>query len=545
MRDAKRVTSVLISMSVFLSACAGPAFGAPPRLSPEQVRAGMNQRAESATVPRLVQLVDERRLQTLNLDEPEAGFGIDTSKETLRDINKLITPAGYRLKYRFREIGVPVAQALSLSHDRQLQQRLLETARFQSGQRSRSESLLVLSVQKNPEHLKIFKEALLDRDVAIQFAAVECLQAWNLPEALPLLLNASERDWSPLVRVFSAQAILRMGAPEGREQLIKFLTDQNWLMRAMAARYLGDLGKPEDADLLLGRIAAERDNNFVLAELCLAGLKLWSRRSPAPTKVEPPRPKPSSPKPAEVANLFELEPLVVTAPRLKVSGAQLVPPQIDTELIGLLERLAQEPVSEFVVDPNVSQLRQLVTPQGYGLYVRYTDVNALLAEGLAGTTNLTLIYRLETIAKSSRNTSSRATAFVALGYDVTRVDLSIFEYALRDPALQIRFGAVEGLAAQRNPMVRGMLAGSAQTDSSPVVRLYAAQALGRRGDAQGVDILRRYLNDQDWAIRSLATFFLGQLGDDADFERMLINLERETQNHVIAENSLAVLRMSQ
>jgi HEAT repeat protein len=60
-----------------------------------------------------------------------------------------------------------------------------------------------------------------------------------------------------------------------------------------------------------------------------------------------------------------------------------------------------------------------------------------------------------------------------------------------------------------------------------------------------VDILRRYLNDEDWAVRAMATFFLGQLGDDADFERMLINLDRETEDHVIAENSLAVLRMSQ
>jgi HEAT repeat protein len=533
-----RVTSLFVTVHLLLSACAGPAFGAPPRLSPEQVRAGMNQRAEAATVPHLIALVDERRLQTFDLDA--------SGKETLKDINKLITPAGYQLKYRFREIGVPVAQALSFSRDRALQGRLLEIARFQSGQRSRSESLLVLAAQKNPDHLKYFKEALLDRDVAIQFAAVECLQAWNLPEALPLLVNASKQDWSPLVRVFSAQAILRMGAPEGRDQLIKGLRDTNWLIRAMSARYLGDLGKPEDADLLIGRIAAERDNNFVLAELCLAGLKLWNRRGPEPPAPPPvPRGSSGSKPPAEVASLFELEPLVVTAPRLKVSGAQLVPPQIDTELVGLLEKIAQEPSSEFVIDPNVAELRQLVTPQGYGLYVRYTDINALLTEGLAGTSNLTLIYRLETIAKSSRNTSARATAFVALGYDVTRVDLSLFEYALRDPSLQIRFGAVEGLSAQKNPMVRGMLAGAAQTDVSPVVRLYAAQALGRRGDAQGVDIIRRYLNDPDWAIRALATFYLGQLGDDADFERMLINLDRETEDDVIAENCLAVLRMSQ
>jgi hypothetical protein len=34
---------------------------------------------------------------------------------------------------------------------------------------------------------------------------------------------------------------------------------------------LGDLGTAEDADLILGRIGRERDNNFALAELCIAG----------------------------------------------------------------------------------------------------------------------------------------------------------------------------------------------------------------------------------------------------------------------------------
>jgi hypothetical protein len=36
-----------------------------------------------------------------------------------------------------------------------------------------------------------------------------------------------------------------------------------------------------------------------------------------------------------------MEPLVLAAPRIKVSGTQLVPPQIDTELINLLEKLGR------------------------------------------------------------------------------------------------------------------------------------------------------------------------------------------------------------
>jgi len=497
----------------------------------------MNLRAESAAVPRLVQLVDDRRLQTINPD--------DYNDTALKDILKLTTPEGYRIKYRFLEIGVPVAQGLSLSQDQQLFGRLLETARFESGRRARSESLLVLAARKNPDHLKIFKEALLDRDVAVQFAAVEALGAWGLPEALPLLLDASERNWSPLIRVFAAQMSLRLGAPQGRAQLKKFLLDKDWLMRAMAARYLGDLGEPNDLDLLLDRMGRERDHPYVLAEICLSGLKLWTRRGPILPKQESPPPINSPRAPAKVSSLFELEPLVVTAPRLRVSGSQLVPAQIDNELVNLLEKIATEPLPEEVLlDPVLVEIKKLVTPQGFGLYVRYTDISFLLTEGLAGTSNLTLVNRLETIARSSPNTPVRGSAFVALGHDVSRIDLSLFERSLQDRSLQVRFGVVEGLAAQTNPMARGMLAGAAQTDTSLVVRLFAAQALGRRGDAQGVDLLRRYLTDPDWVIRSLATYFLGQLGDDADFERFLINLTQEQENHVVAENCLAVLRMS-
>lgn len=537
MRELRNVTSLSVAVSVFLSACAGPALAEHPTVSPEQVRQSMHDRAETASVPRLVELVDDSRLGTLIPD--------DFKNTAMKDIVKLTTPAGYRLKYRFLEIGVPVAQALSLSMDRQLQGRLLEKARFDSGRRARSESLLVLAAQKNPAHLKYFREALLDHDVSIQFSAVEALEAWGLPEALPLLLEASEKSWSPLIRVFSAQCALRMGAAQGRDQLLKFLTVQDWLMRALAARYLGDLGKPEDLDLMLDRIAAERDQPFVLAELCIAGLKLWSRRGPEPAKPVPPPPAQTRPR-TEVSKLFEMEPLVVTAPRLRASGSQLIPPQIDTELVGMLEKIATQPPTETVVyDPSLNEVIQLVTPQGFGLRVRYTDINFLLTEGLAGISNLSLVYRLETIARSSPNTPVRGSAFVSLGYDPTRIDLSIFEQSLHDPSLQVRFGVVEGLIAQKNPMVRGILAGVAQTDESIVLRLFAAQALGRRGDAQGVDILRRYLNDPDWVVRALAVYGLGQLGDDADFERILINLDRESEDHVTAENCLAVLRMSQ
>lgn len=157
---------------------------------------------------------------------------------------------------------------------------------------------------------------------------------------------------------------------------------------------------------------------------------------------------------------------------------------------------------------------------------------------------MTLINRLETIARQSPNTRARASALVALGHDATRNDLQIFQDALKDSSRIVRFGAVEALAFQTNPMARPILAGAAQTDESAPVRLFAAQALSRAGDPQGTEILRRALSDPDWVVRALSTYLVGLLGDDTDFERIMINMNRESNDRVTAENCLAILRLA-
>ncbi|HNA60431.1 MAG TPA: HEAT repeat domain-containing protein, partial [Elusimicrobiota bacterium] len=255
--------------------------------------------------------------------------------------------------------------------------------------------------------------------------------------------------------------------------------------------------------------------------------------------------RPPAPRPPAVDDLFELEPLVVTAPRLKISGEQFIDARIDNELVNLLEKIATEPPpEEVIVDPALAEVNQLVTPAGFGLKIRYSDIAFLITEGLAGTTNLTLINRLETIARQSPNTRARASALVALGHDATRNDLQIFQDALKDSSRIVRFGAVEALAFQTNPMARPILAGAAQTDESAPVRLFAAQALSRAGDAQGTEILRRALSDPDWVVRALSTYLVGLLGDDTDFERIMINMNRESNDRVTAENCLAILRLA-
>ena len=530
----------ILSLSVALSiaGCAGAPVVPPTPEEKAAVQAQKIARADAAASPFLIKLLDEERLKTLVLQ--------DFQETSLRDVVSLTTPEGYRLKYRLLEIGVPVAQAFSLSRDVQVQARLMEAARWVGGSRSRAEGLLVLAAKKNPDHFKVFREALLDKNPALQFAALEALAQWDVPGAVPFLMSVADRGWSSLIRVYAAQAACRRGAPEGRQKLLTFLTDPDWFARAPAARYLGDLGEATDADRLISRLGQEHGNSFVVAELCIAGLKLLGKRSPAaPRRPPPPASRPPAPRAPAVDDLFELEPLVVTAPRLKISGEQFIDARIDNELVNLLEKIATEPPpEEVIVDPALAEVNQLVTPAGFGLKIRYSDIAFLITEGLAGTTNLTLINRLETIARQSPNTRARASALVALGHDATRNDLQIFQDALKDSSRIVRFGAVEALAFQTNPMARPILAGAAQTDESAPVRLFAAQALSRAGDAQGTEILRRALSDPDWVVRALSTYLVGLLGDDTDFERIMINMNRESNDRVTAENCLAILRLA-
>ncbi|MBI4396467.1 MAG: hypothetical protein HY548_05190, partial [Elusimicrobia bacterium] len=99
-------------------------------------------RANAEVAPRLINLltrIDQRRRDPRDFQET-----------ALRDLVTLTTPAGYRVKNRYLEMGVPLAQALSFSQDEQLRQRLVEAARWTNNPRARSEALIGLAKLKNP-----------------------------------------------------------------------------------------------------------------------------------------------------------------------------------------------------------------------------------------------------------------------------------------------------------------------------------------------------------------------------------------------------------
>lgn len=492
--------------------------------------------ADRDVSPLLISLLDERKMQGPSRDE-------FTENTVLFDVTKLATPAGLRIRTRMEMPGIALSQALSFSKDKKVQDRLLETARWTGNVRVRSAALVALASLKVPQHFKFFREAMLDPEPAIQFAALEALQIWAGPEAAPLALQITQQNWSPFIRVYAAQAALRLGEPRGRDLLKQYLSnDRNWLVRAMAAKYLGELGKPEDADLLLSRIGPEQDNKFVLAEVCLAALNLTAKRSPELPARKPPKARKGQPV-APRRDVFELEPLVVRAPRARFF--QPVDVRIDNDLVRLLNDLASEPPpTEQLLAPELEDIRRLQTPTGISLKTRYLDLPYLLTEGLAGTRDLGLQQKLEGFARTSTDARVRAIALISLGHDRQRWDTGIFRDALRDPNVLVRFGAVEALDALGNNAALGTLADAANSDASPIVRVFAAQAMARLGDAQGRDMLRRFTDDQNYVVRAVANYFLGELGEPDDYHRIQFKLNNETNAFVAAEACLALYRLS-
>jgi hypothetical protein len=148
----KRSGAVLaVAAQCVLSACMGPVQAESGSLTTEAARAQMNLRAEAAAVPQLVRLVDDRNLQPLDLDR--------SALETLRDIiSKLNTLRGLiRSDTGFGKSACRWPRLCRCPGIVKLQNRLLETARFESGRRARSESLLRSFDSEKSDSFQIFQ----------------------------------------------------------------------------------------------------------------------------------------------------------------------------------------------------------------------------------------------------------------------------------------------------------------------------------------------------------------------------------------------------
>ena len=240
--------------------------------------------------------------------------------------------------------------------------------------------------------------------------------------------------------------------------------------------------------------------------------------------------------------LFELEPLTITAPRVKQKD--MIDPRINQHLLRLLQqRMDARPDPLAASDASLGNLNKLSTLTGYSLKTRYTELGFLLTEGLAGTTEFQLQSELEKAARLAKNVQTRAASLVALAYIKDMRYLSLFQGALNDPNVTVRFAALESLLILGDRSVQLQLSGAAHNDLSVPVQLYAASGMWRLGDNFGKEILLRFLDSQDWFSRAMAAYYLGEGGSGYEYRRLLQYLDREADPSVRAEMATALIKL--
>lgn len=538
-----RVLAFLVaSASLFLVGCAE----VPAAPSQSQAASTGPVKTDAAITTTLVDLLENKDKYLISL--------ANVAGTPVNDILSLGSPVGYTLRNRYLNIGIPIAEALSRNDDPVFREKLITLARWDRDNEVRSSAMVALARKHDLRDLVVFNEALIHLDPGVRFGALESLQAWGHPDrALPYLKAASEKDYEPILRVYAAAGMARLGSPEGLDKLRVFLTDPSWLVKAMAARYLGDFGTAQDYKVLVDRIGQDMTNDFNVAEDCIGALKLWPKKKKAEeervaglnnTPTEPPPPAPRGNIPDSFDMGFSLDPLTVTAPRAKVAVAAPIDPQINAQLMRLLQqRQDARPDALAASDPSIVNLGKLSTLTGYGLKTRYTELSFLLTEGLAGTTEFDLDSELQKTIRFGTNVQAQAAAMVALAYTHDQQYVPLYQNALQNQNITVRFGALESLLVMGDPSVEFQVGNTGRTDPSLAVQIYAAAGMWRMGDIFGREILLKYYQHDDWFVRAMATHYIGELGGAEEYRRLLLQLTRETHASVKAELVSALLRL--
>jgi HEAT repeat protein len=537
--------------AVFLAACGG--LDVVGNSLPQAYRPAPGSLAMSSMTPVDLPVDAQITAGLIHMVEKHGSFVRDLSTAATGtpegDLLLVGSPIGYNLRNRFLDIGIPLSEAFAGNSDPAFRDQLIQMSRWENDDESRAAALLALARWHEIGYLQVFNEALVNIDPGVRFAALESLVVWNHPrQAEVLLAAAAEKDSQPILRVYAAAGLARLGDPAGLARLRLFLDDPSWLVKAMAARYIGENGTAEDYDVLLNRVDQEVDNDFVVAEFCVSALKLYPKKKAAQQASVPAAPVrvPSIP----VGNLvlddsmaYELDPLVVTAPRV-AAQVDLIDPRINSQLMRLLKKKSERQDATAQLDASLPTLYALTTLTGFNLQIRYTQLGYLLTEGLAGTTDYDIQNALENTARQSKDVQMRAAALVTLAYSKDLRYQPLIMGAMIDPSITVRFAALEALLIMGDPSLEIQVGTMARGDASLPVQIYAAAAMWKMGDIFGRELLLRLYQSPDWLTRAMADHYLGELGGSDEYLRLQRELDGEHDPGVKAEILAALVKLN-
>lgn len=240
---------------------------------------------------------------------------------------------------------------------------------------------------------------------------------------------------------------------------------------------------------------------------------------------------------------YELDPIVITAPRRRVEEDRL-DPRINRTLLKLLrDNKELRPGAQIAVDSSIENLGKLVTQTGHKLKTRYTELSFLLLEGLAGVKDFQLQNELQRVTLAGENPQLRASALVALAYTKDSRFMADIQPAILDQNVTVRLGALEALLLMDDPSAQAQVAQMGRDDAAMAIRVIAAAEDWRKGSAFSRQLMRDYAQNADWFVRSLAIRYIGELGRGFEYRQLQGQLISETDPIVRAELAGALLQL--
>jgi hypothetical protein len=137
----------------------------------------------------------------------------------------------------------------------------------------RATALNALAYSRNDDDYYLIEDALGSTNATLKMGAMEAVEVGRFQAAIPTLVSIANADPSPALQVYALKILCQFGNDTGHSLLITRIGDPDWPARAMAFWYLGRYGNNDDYTMILSRLPTET-NPFVLAEICLAALRL-------------------------------------------------------------------------------------------------------------------------------------------------------------------------------------------------------------------------------------------------------------------------------
>lgn len=307
---------------------------------------------------------------------------------------------------------------------------------------------------------------------------------------------------TPWISLVLAGLTSLVGCERDRDGIFEELHDPDPLVRADAARRMGDSRAPECVEPLIA-VLHDPDERVRISVVRALGQIGEPRALPALAR--------SAGDQAPAVRRAVCHVLgTIRDPRAVPTLTRMIGDPDETVRLKATKALAQIPTEEsrdVLLSLALKSESEVVTAQAIG--------------GLAPLGDPVVVLRIEK-ALAAENAAVRSNAARALGELGARASIPALIRSLDDPATPVRCWSAHALFAlgPDDPDVREALAARLSSEHHPMAQVHVAWNVARTGDAAGLEVLRTLLVNGGSEVRAEAAQALGEVGDASDVPRL-------------------------